>query len=229
VKVLRPLIGVLGALASFAALGLDSPALNPSPLNSPTQDFAADVVRRDSQGGSAVTVGRLYAAHGKVRIEVMDLPGGFFLIDHTSSALLVRPGQRIYMNARQSSPLTQIFVPVDAADPCPQWRAALEDAGAGKQTDHWLCERLGDSVFGVGAEDRTTDGPAIERRFLNPQLRFPVKILGADGVSLTLEHIQVAPQAAGLFSVPSDYHLLDPHALVERIKHSDVWAGPADP
>jgi hypothetical protein len=219
VKVLRPLIAVLSALTGFAAFGLDSPA----------QDFAADVVRRDSHGGSAVTVARLFAAHGKVRIEAIDVPDGFFLIDYASSALLVRPGQRVFMNARQSSRLTQIFVPIDGADPCPQWRAALEDADAGTRAEHWVCRRLGDSVFGVAADARATEGTAVEQRFINQRLRFPVEILDADGVSLTLEHIQLAPQSAALFSVPPEYHLLDPRALVERIKHSDVWAGPANP
>jgi hypothetical protein len=215
VKVLRFSIAVLTGLTSLTAFSLDSQA-----VNSPSREFAADIVRRDGRGESAVTVARLYAGRGKVRIEALDVPGGFFLIDHASSALLVRPGQRIYMNARQSSLLTQIFVPIDAADPCPEWRAAHEDADAGKAAEHWICQRLGRSVFRVGDS---------EQRFINPQLQFPVKRLGADGVSLTLEHIQVAPQSAELFMVPADYHLLDPRALVERIKHSDVWAGPADP
>ena len=228
-KALRPLIAVLGALSSLAAFGSDSPA-----LSSPAREFAADVVRRDSHGGSAVVVARLYAARDKVRIETIDVPGGFFLIDPASSALLVRPAQRIYMNARQSSRLTQIFVPVDAADPCVQWRAAREDAGAGTGGEHWICERLGGLVFRVDAGDlatgdRAADDRGAEQRFINAQLQFPVKALGADGASLTLEHIQLIPQSAELFRVPADCHLLDPHALVERIKHSDVWAGPADP
>jgi hypothetical protein len=59
-------------------------------------------------------------------------------------------------------------------------------------------------------------------------LQFPVKVISADGSSLTLQHIQVAPQSAELFVVPRDYQAFDPRALVERIKQSDVWAAPPD-
>jgi hypothetical protein len=234
VKLLRrPWIALLIVLASFAAFGSDSAALNSPAQISPLREFAADIVRRDSDGGNATTIGRLYAARGKVHIETVDLPGGFFLIDPAASTWLVRPAQRVYMNARRSSTLTQIFVPIEAADPCPGWRIALQDAGVGRGAEHWGCERLGDLVFRVGTlnpapEDRDAND-SIERRFIDQRLQFPIKALGADGVSLTLENIQLASQPDQLFSVPSDYRLLDPQALVERIKHSDVWAAPADP
>jgi hypothetical protein len=32
-----------------------------------------------------------------------------------------------------------------------------------------------------------------------------------------------------LFTLPGDYGLFDPRAVVERIKHSDVWVEPATP
>lgn len=218
-KLLPSLLALLISLTSFAAFSLDSP----------TREFAADVVRRDSRGGNPAIVARLYAAAGKVRIEAADVPGGFFLIDPASSAWLVRPAQRIYVYARQSSALTQIFVPIDAADPCPQWQAAREDSVAGKDAQHWSCERIGAQAFRVVAQAGASGDRAVEQRFIDPQLQFPVKLLGADGATLTLEHIQLAPQSADLFNVPAGYHLLDPQALVERIKHSDVWAGPANP
>lgn len=220
---LRPLIAMVICLISVSASGLESP----------TREFAADIVSRDSRGDAPVTVARLYAARGKVRIEAGDLPDGFFLIDHdAASALLVRPGQRVYMNARQSSPLTQIFVPVDATDPCRQWRLALDDAGAGTGTEHWRCDVLESPAkdarntreFRIVSADQVA-----QQRFIDTQLQFPVKVISADGSSLTLEHIRVAPQPAGLFTVPSDYHAFDPRALVERIKHSDVWAAPPAP
>jgi hypothetical protein len=212
------------ALRSWIALAIVLYSLTARSLESPASDFSADIVSRDGHGGSAANVARLYASRGKVRIEAADAPEGFFLIDHeAASALWVRPGHRIYMNARQSSPLTQVFVPVDAANPCPQWRAAFLDALDGKGVDHWRCESLQQARFRIVA-----GGQSVDQRIIDANLQFPVKVISADGSSLTLEHIQVAPQSAGLFVVPRDYQAFDPRALVERIKQSDVWAAPPD-
>jgi hypothetical protein len=170
-------------------------------------------------------VARLYAAHYKVRIELSESPSDFFLIDQqTPSTLLVRPGQRLYVNARQSSPLTQVFVPIDISDPCQQWRSAFEDATAGKGRDHWRCNKSRASEFSIASTE-----DAVELRLIEPHLRFPVKAVAADGTSLTLENIHEAPQQADLFMVPRGYHAFDPMAVVERIKHSDVWAAPPSP
>jgi hypothetical protein len=224
VTVLRSLsVCMLIALAAVAARALESPA----------REFSADIISRDSSGAALATVARLYAARGKVRIEPVELAGGFFLVDHEAPAtLLVRPGQRVYMNARQSSPLTQIFVPVDTADPCRQWRSAVEDAGAGKGADRWRCE-MHATVERDGRktlEFRTASAEDTgDTRFIDVQLHFPVKVIAADGASLTLENIRVTPQQADLFTLPGDYRLFDPRAVVERIKHSDVWVEPATP
>jgi hypothetical protein len=67
-----------------------------------------------------------------------------------------------------------------------------------------------------------------DQRIIDAKLQFPVKVISADGSSLRLEHIQVAPQSAELFVVPRGYQTFDPQALVKRIKQSDVWAGPPD-
>jgi hypothetical protein len=212
-------------LRSWIALAIAFFALSARSLESPSNEFSADIVSRDGHGQSAATVARLYASRGKVRIEAADAPDGFFLIDHdAASALWVRPGHRIYMNARQSSPLTQLFVPVDAANPCPQWRTAALDALDGKGgVDHWRCESLQPAEFRIVAADQSVD-----QRIIDPELQFPVKVISADGSSLTLEHIHPAPQSAELFVVPRDYQAFDPRALVERIKRSDVWAAPPD-
>jgi hypothetical protein len=77
------------------------------------------------------------------------------------------------MDAKQSTLLTQIFVPIDPIDPC---------------------------------------------------LKFPVKLRAVDGTTIALEHTRVEAQSANLFAVPPSYRRLDPQALIERIKHSDVWA-----
>jgi hypothetical protein len=222
----------VAALRSWIALAIVLYSLSARGLESPANEFSADIVSRDAHGGSAATVARLYASGGKVRIEAADAPDGFFLIDHdAASALWVRPGHRIYMHARQSSPLTQVFVPVDAANPCPQWRSAFLDALDGKGADQWHCEPLQPAVRAAAeaAEFRiATLDQSVDRRIIDPNLQFPVKVISADGSSLTLQHIQVAPQSAELFVVPRDYRAFDPRALVERIKQSDVWAAPPD-
>jgi hypothetical protein len=224
VLVLRPLfICLLITLVAAMASGSESPA----------REFAADIISRDSSRASTATVARLYAAHGKVRIEPVELAGGFFLVGpETPAALLVQPAQRVYMNARQSSPLTQIFVPVDPADPCRRWRSALEDAGAGRGAEHWRCAAAG-KVEIAGrktAKFRTSSaGDAVDERFIDARLQFPLMVIGADGSSLALENIRVTPQPSGLFMLPRGYRLFDPRAVVERIKHSDVWVDPASP
>jgi hypothetical protein len=222
VTVLRSWIALAIVLFSLSARGLESPA----------NEFSADVVSRDGHGKSAATVARLYASGGKVRIEATDLPDGFFLIDRDApSALLVRPGQRIYMNARQSSVLTQVFVPVDAANPCPQWLAAFTDALNGKGVDHWRCEsrpQVSKGAAKIWAFRVVTADQSVDQRIIDAKLQFPVKLISADGSSLSLEKIRLAPQAADLFVVPRGYQAFDPRAVVERIKQSDVWAGPPD-
>ena len=55
---------------------------------------------------------------------------------------------------------------------------------------------------------------------------FPVKWQAADGKVFVLENIVLQAQPQSLFSIPPDYRKLDPQALLERIKHSDVWAEP---
>jgi hypothetical protein len=202
-------------------------------LESPAREFSADIVSRDRSGAAMATVARLYAARGKVRIEPAELAGGFFLIDREAPAtLLVRPAQRVYMNARQSSPLTQIFIPVDVADPCRQWHSAMEDANAGKGTEHWRCALFKEIEMGGRrtVEFRTSSADdAVDERFIDAQLQFPLKVIAVGGSMLMLENIQITPQQAGLFRLPRDYRLFDPRALVERIKRSDVWVDPPSP
>ena len=227
---------VVLALATATAGAVESPVDSrvDSPMEyreSPTREFTADIVSRDSHGAVS-TVARLYAAHGKVRIETAELPGDFFLIDHeATSTLLIRPARRIYMNARQSTPLTQIFVPVDATDTCRQWRRALDDAAGKPVSERWRCDALQtSSVDGRKVREFSTSAAdaaaTADRRFVDQQLQFPLKVSAADGSSLTLEHIRLAAQPGELFTVPQEFRWFDPRAVVERIKHSDVWAEP---
>src|SRR4051812_23226775 len=88
------------------------------------QHFSADLVRTAIQAGAAASFGKLRVSDDKIRIETPDFPDGFFLVDGASrAAYFARPGERVFMDARQSSRLTQLFVPLDLGDPCLQWQA----------------------------------------------------------------------------------------------------------
>jgi len=57
-----------------------------------------------------------------VRIETPDFPGDFFLIDSDAgAAYFVKPERRTFMDAQQSSILTQIFMSTDPNDRSKQW------------------------------------------------------------------------------------------------------------
>jgi hypothetical protein len=212
-------------LAAVLASGIA--AADPAPTSS-NAEFSADIVSRDPAGSPIGAGGRLYAANGKVRIETAAASAGFFLIDGaTATALYVRPQQRVFMDARQSTRLTRIFLPVDASTPCVQWQAAAKSAGVASAPSEWRCERV-DSASRDGVIEYTITTPDREttQGWIATKLAFPVKWRASDNTTFTLEHVRVGPQPADLFAVPSDYRKLDPQALIERIKHSDVWAAP---
>ena len=172
----------------------------------PPPAFSADIVKRNLHGAVAGPPGKLRVLQDKIRIETPDVAGGFFLADAAAgTALFVRLGQPIFMDAKQSTPLTRIFVRVDPGDPCRQWQAAALTAGTAA-ADTWRCATTQDAVV------------------IDSVLQFPVKWRSPDGGTVQLENIRREFQPAELFAVPAGYRKLDPQALVERIKHSDVWA-----
>jgi hypothetical protein len=201
----------------------------------PTQQLSADIVTRDSAGQVVGTAGRLYVSNGKVRIETAEAGAAFYLVDgDAGTSFFVRPDRHVFMDARRSTPLTQVFVPVDPEHPCKGWQAAAESAQVPAAEGEWHCERTGAPAMVDGraqVELRVTSpGQESSRRWIDLALRFPVKFQAADGTVITLEHIQSVSQPADLFVLPADFYKLDAHALIERIKHSDVWAGePSSP
>jgi hypothetical protein len=232
------------AITLCFALSLLSIAASAEPLSiaasagpSPAREFSADIVTRDAAGLTLGTAARLYVANHKVRIETPEAPAGFFLIDGDAGTFLfVQPAQQVFMDAKQSTRLTQVFVPVDPNDPCRQWRAAATNAAvpsAGVQSvGDWRCERM--DAAGVGHRD-TIEYRVVfpdhesSQRWIDPALEFPVKQRAADGTTTVLEHIRIETQAASLFTVPPGSRKFDPQALIDRIKHSDVWAGHPSP
>jgi hypothetical protein len=188
------------------------------------QQFSADIVT--SRDNTATPAGRLWVRDTRVRIETPALPDGFFLVDGAAPfAHFVRPATRVYMDARQSSRLTQLFVPVDPADPCRNWRTMGQLAGAAGQGE-WRCERTGrDDIKGRGTDVfrvNTVEGSGFVA-WLDPERRFPLQIATADGSVLTLQHIREEPQPASWFELPPHFRKFDPQALIERIRRSDVW------
>jgi hypothetical protein len=206
----------------------------------PQPEFFADIVGRDDQGSTPAGTAKLYVANGKIRIETPDAPDGFFLIDAAAGSIFfVRPAQRVFMDAKRSTRLTQIFVRVDPNDACRQWRLAKEIAGspslspgttstsASVSEPAWHCLKLETaSTNGTGLVEyrvQSADGRS-SRRWVDPSLGVPVAAQSADGATLALEHVQVGAQPANLFVVPPGYRKFDPQTVIDRIKHSDVWA-----
>jgi hypothetical protein len=152
------------------------------------------------------------------------------------AALFVGTTQRVFMDAKQSTRLTQIFVPVDPHDPCPQWRVAAQNAGVPGAAGDWRCTRGAAAGARAGAGSGSASGTIEYRvdspdqnfslRWIDPRLEFPVKVKAADGGTIALENVRVEAQPASLFTIPAGFRKFDPQGLIDRIKHSDVWAGP---
>ena len=188
------------------------------------QQFSADLVV--THGEAPASAGKLRVRDGKVRLETPDLADGFFLIDGARpNAMFVRPASRIFMEARQSSRLTQLFVPVDPADPCAQWQAMAKVAGVPEQ-GAWHCERVGEES--IGGRDativRAVSSPGLDLvGWVDPVLKFPLRIKTADGAIFTAENLREEPQPAEAFVIPAGFRKFDPQALIQQIKQSDVW------
>lgn len=210
----------LGVIAGLAAAGDRAQA----------QEFSADLVSVNPAGQLDGRGGRIFVSNRQVRIETPDLPGGFLLIDGDhDAAYFVRPAQHVFMDAKQSSLLTQIFVPVDPNDPCRQWQAMAGIAGAIDDGGQWRCERV--------EKDRVEEGDTLEylaispqgrrsRGWIDPRLRFVIRLQAEDGSAIDLENIRPGPQPPSLFEIPADYRKFDPQHLIEQIKKSDVWVEP---
>ncbi len=196
------------------------------------QQFSADLVMVRHDGDAPTPAGWISASGNMVRLETPELADGFFLIDGaTPSAYFVRPEARIFMQARQSSRLTRVFVPVDPADPCRQWQAMAKLAGIAEQGD-WHCERAGEETIGTQntIRYRAVSGSGQEfSGWIDPARKFPLRIKTEDGAIVTAENIRDEAQPAQLFEMPVGLRRFDPRALIEQIKQSDVWVeGPTD-
>jgi hypothetical protein len=192
------------------------------------QQFSADLVARKDETTTAL--GRLRVSERKARIEATALPDGFFLIDMAGPAAhFVRSGARVFMDARQSSPLTQMFVPVDPDDPCRQWMAAAQLA-APIDLATWHCQRdREETVAGQMMDVYRVATPGVTfLGWIDRAHRFPVQIRTDDGTVITADHIRDEPQPAQAFEIPAGMRKFDPQALIRRIQQSDVWVAQPD-
>ena len=194
------------------------------------QQFSADLVTLKDDGASA-PAGRLRVSGDKVRIETPELGDGFFVIKGAKpTAFFVRPATRLFMEARQSSRLTRIFVQVDPDNPCRQWEAMAKVAGVvdqgAKSQDNWRCERVREETIDGNATItyRAILAPNQELfGWIDPARKFPLRIKTEDGAVIAAQNIRDEPQSAQMFEIPSGYRKFDPEALIQRIKQSDVW------
>jgi hypothetical protein len=191
------------------------------------QQFSADLVTIHADGRADTSAGKLRVFNDKVRIETPDFAGGFFLIDGPNrAAYFARPAERIFMDARQSSRLTQMFVSVDPGDPCRQWQIMAKVAGVADSGDPWRCERAGEETIDgrrVAAYRAILPSGRDIVGWIDPDLKFPLRIKIEDGATIVARNIQEEPQPERLFEIPPGFRKFDPQALIERIKQSDVW------
>jgi hypothetical protein len=179
-------------------------------------------------GAAANATAKLAVADRKVRIETSELPGDVLIVDATvPAAYLVRPAQRVFMDSKQTSPLTRLFVPLDPADPCRQWQAMAEVAGI-SDSGQWRCVAEGGETVS-GRDTRkfaVTSLRGHSTGWIDAGLKFPIKIETEYGAVFTMRDIEEAPQPTKDFEIPTSYRKFDPRGVIEQMKRSDIWVEP---
>lgn len=214
---------------SIAALWTCRLAIGLASVTQPAgaQQFSAELTIT-GPGTAAARTAKLAVADRKVRIETSELPGDVLIVDAAApAAYLVRPAQRVVMDAKQSSPLTRLFVPLDLADPCRQWQAMAEVAGI-SDSGQWRCVAAGSETVSGRATRKfaVTSRRGHSTGWIDANLKFPVKIETEYGAVLTMRDIEEAPQPAEKFEVPGSYRKFDPHGVIELMKRTDIWVEP---
>lgn len=193
------------------------------------QQFSAQLVRRTADGQAET--GRVSVSDDRIRIETPDFPESFFIIRRDEkAAYLVRPRRHEFMDARQSSPLTELLVPVDPDAPCLQLQAMAAISQRMDGEASWQCQRLGEETRDGRATMHYRLASPPDRHYvawIDPQLRFVVRLTAADGTSFSLDDIRQGPQPRDAFEIPAGLRKFDPAQLIERIKRSDAWVEPA--
>jgi hypothetical protein len=193
------------------------------------QQFSAEIISRSAAGAPTGAPARLYVADRKVRIETPELPDSVLIVDGVvPAAYMVAPAQRAFIDARQTSRLTRLFVSLDPDDPCAQWQAMAEVAGLPDQRGQWHCDVADrETIQGRNTVKFIATSPqGHSAGWIDPHLKFPLKIEAEDGSVLELRNIEETPQPAERFAIPSDYKKYDLARLIEYLKHTDIWVEP---
>ncbi len=142
-------------------------------------------------------------AGDKARIEAPDLQSGFFLVrTDAKTVYFVQPDRQVFMDARQSSVLTELLVPVDPDAPCPKWQEMAQISGSAAAV------RRGNAI--ASPSRRTMAMPSVKydmtsprgkhySSWIDPQLRYVVRIESYDGSTTELKNVQEAPQPDSAF------------------------------
>ena len=194
----------------------------------PAEQFSAQLSRRDADG--RIATGRVLVDGDNIRLETPELPDGFFIVrGGDKAAYFVRPKRGVFMDARESSPLTEILVPVDPQAPCRQFQAMADISGSADGGAQWRCERAGaDTLDGRAALRYRITSPR-ERHYtawIDTTRHFVARLEADDGTVIDIADVREAAQPGDAFEIPRGLRKLDPLQLIERIKHSDVWVAP---
>ena len=170
--------------------------------------------------------GHIYVSASKVHLRATELADGYFITDVAAPlAYFVRPSAHVYMEARRSTLLTRLFVPVDPMSPCQQWRTMAQLA-EGTERNGWRCIELGEQtldgrsalVYRALHDDREQF-----TAWVDPTLGFPLQIRLPDGVIFAAQSIQDQPASNERLDIPDGFRKFDPATLLDRVKQSDVW------
>jgi hypothetical protein len=193
------------------------------------QEFSAEIITRNSAGEIVGAPAVLYAAGTKVRIETPELQGRHLIVDSSvPSSYLVHPKSHIYLDAKQSSRLTRLFIRLDPHDPCPQLHAMAKVAGLADGDGQWRCEKMDhENVAGRATVKFVIESPGgPDMLWIDTEFGIPIRVEVEGGATLELQNIEVGPQSADKFIIPANYKKFDLRTLFERLKHSDVWVEP---
>lgn len=192
-------------------------------------EFSADIIATDAAGKPTAALGKVYMSDDKARIETKNLSDGFFVVDaKKDTAYFVRPEKKIFMDAKQSSPLTQVLVPLDPQAPCQKFEAMAINAGLTENEGQWLCNRQSDPSAEPGLITYSAISPKQKHSTIKIDLDLKALVSSQpeSEEGFVLKNIQKGPQKPELFDIPIEYKKFDPRQLIEVLKKSDVWVEP---
>jgi hypothetical protein len=69
--------------------------------------------------------------------------------------------------------------------------------------------------------------PRGRSRWIDPQLRFSLRIEDEDGAVFEVRNVRQDPQPADKFEIPAGYRKFDPRLVLKQLKHTDIWVEPS--